>query len=66
MRDAVSSLHRANLSIAVLLKQAARPQSSVAGACSADVIRSRMQAEMAPLCMRLPGERTIGAPHCVC
>jgi hypothetical protein len=57
MRDTVSSLHGANLSIAVLLKQAARPESSVARASSANAIRSQMQAEMKLPCARLPGER---------
>ncbi|HUW29359.1 MAG TPA: Rid family hydrolase [Sulfuriferula sp.] len=59
MRDTVSPLHGANLSIAAFLKQPAQWQNSVLGALcfSADAGESPMQAGMDIPCMRVPMQR---------
>ena len=59
MRDTVSPLHGANLSIAAFLKQPAQWKNSVLGALcfSADAGESQMQADMEIPCMRVPMQR---------
>ncbi|GBL46487.1 Bona fide RidA/YjgF/TdcF/RutC subgroup [Sulfuriferula multivorans] len=59
MRDTVSPLHGANLSIAAFLKQPAQWKNSVLGALcfSADAGESPMQAGMDVPCMRVPMQR---------
>ncbi|BBP04370.1 pteridine-dependent deoxygenase like protein [Sulfuriferula plumbiphila] len=67
MRDTVSPLHGANLSIAAFLKQPAQWKNSVLGALcfSADAVESRMQADMEVPCMHVPMQRLdAGASIC--
>ncbi len=59
MRNTVSPLHGANLSIAAFLKQPAEWKNSVLGALcfSADAVHSRIQADMEVPCLRVPMQR---------
>ena len=59
MRDTVSPLHGANLSIAAFLKQPAEWKNSVLGALcfSSDAVESRKQADMGVPCIRVPMQR---------
>lgn len=59
MRDTVSSLHGANLSIAAFLKQPEQWKKNVLGALcfSADAIESRKQFDMGIPCMHVPMQR---------
>lgn len=59
MRDTVSPLHGANLSIAAFLKQPAQWKNSVLGALcfSADAVERQLQADMEVPCMRVPMQR---------
>ena len=67
MRNTVSSLHGANLSIAAFLEQPAQWKNSVLGALcfSADAVDSRIQADMEVPCMRVPMQR-LDAGDSVC
>lgn len=59
MRDTVSSLHGANLSIAAFMKQPAQWKNSVLGALcfTADADVSRLHAEIEVPCIRVPMQR---------
>ena len=59
MRDTVSPLHGASLSIAAFLKQPAQWKSSVLGALCfyTDTVNSQIQANMEVPCMRIPLQR---------
>jgi len=67
MRDTGSLLHGANLSIAAFLKQPAQWKNSVLGALcfSADVVESRMLADIEVPCMRVPMQR-LDAGESIC
>lgn len=67
MRDTVSPLHGASLSIAAFLKQPAQWKNSVLGALcfSADAVESQLQADMEVPCMRVPMQR-LDAGDSVC
>lgn len=67
MRDTVSPLHGASLSIAAFLKQPAQWKNSVLGALcfSADAVESQLQADMEVPCMRVPMQR-LDAGESVC
>lgn len=59
MRNTIPPLYGANLSIAAFLEQPAEWKNSVLGALcfSADVVESRMQADMGVPCIRVPMQR---------
>ncbi len=59
MRDTVSPMHGANLSIAAFLKQPAEWKSSVLGALcfSADAVESQLKDDMEVPCMHVPMQR---------